>query len=156
MRDKTKTRLLNMRSDETETRLDCKIISRPRLLINFQRKWDRDWTRFRISHETESNTSVSRPRQDRDSRQSVVHCKEVIKWQTTSPFWIQKTHCNNCVLCRWGSPIIWMVLTGGQWDHQCKEYTTGCILGRDKHQHWWVKNYAEGMARVCVKFGGKR
>ena len=61
MRDKTKT--------ETETRLDCKIISRPRLLINFQRKQDRDrdWTWFRISHKTKtrsrfSYTSVSRPR----------------------------------------------------------------------------------------------
>ena len=80
MRDKTKTRLLNMRSGETETekRLDCKIIlrPRPRLLINFQRKRDRDLTWFRISHETKtrprvSYTSVSRPRRDRDSRQSV-------------------------------------------------------------------------------------
>ena len=46
MRDKTETRLSNMRSGETETetRLDCKIISRPRprLMINFQRKRDRD------------------------------------------------------------------------------------------------------------------
>ena len=80
MGDKTETRLLNMKSGETETRLDCKNISRPRprLMINFQRKRDRDrdWTWFKISHETETRprvlyTSVSRPRRDWDSSQSV-------------------------------------------------------------------------------------
>ena len=51
---------------------------RPRLMINVQRKreQDRDWTWFKILHETEtrprvSYTSVSRPRRDWDSRQSV-------------------------------------------------------------------------------------
>ena len=97
MRHETETRLSTMRSGETEIRLDCKIIFRPRLrlLINFQKKQDRDQPWFTISNKTETRPGVSYT--DRDETETLAkQCQQ--HWQKHSQKLVSKEYLTSLQL----------------------------------------------------------